>query len=128
MLPDQRDATNMQAEEYDERHDIYLDARVFSDRDADRHHTGRHRDVIAKMVEHRKWGGWLRDAHRKSKEIFRNWERGPILPIVVLPLRLASFSCGVGAIERYVFAGRRVGVRTVPAYFDKHGTPRVSLQ
>ena len=83
MLPGPGDATNMRAEEYDETHDIDLDARVLSDRDADRRHTGRHCDVIAKMVEHREWGGWWRDAHRKSNETFGNWERGPILPIVV---------------------------------------------
>ena len=71
MLPDPRDATNMRAEEYDETHDIYLDARWLSDRDADQHHTGRHRDVIAKMVGHRKWGR-LRHAHRKSEDIFRS--------------------------------------------------------
>ena len=57
MLPDPYDVTNMRLEEYDDIRDIYLDARVFSDRDAARHHTGRHRDVIAKIVEHRKWGG-----------------------------------------------------------------------
>ena len=75
--------TNMLPEEYDEKRDIYLDARVFSDPDGDRDHTGRHHCIIARMVAHTAWAGWLRAAHRKLKEVFRNWIGGPIIPVVV---------------------------------------------
>ena len=75
--------TKMPPERYDETRDIYLDARVFSDPDGDRDHTGRHQSIIARMVAHTAWVGWLRAAHRKLKEAFRNWIGGPIIPVVV---------------------------------------------
>ena len=75
--------STMLPEEYDEELDIYLDARVFSDPDGDRNHTGRHHSIIARMVAHKAWAGWLRAAHRKLKEVFRNWNGGPIIPVVV---------------------------------------------
>jgi len=83
MLRHPRDATKVLSEAYNKTRDIYLDTREFSDRNADRQHTGRHLEIIKKIVAHPNWGRWLRDAHRRSKEIFTTWERGPILPIVV---------------------------------------------
>ena len=73
----------MPPDPYDETRDIYLDARVFSDPDGDRNHTGRHHSIIARMVAHKAWVGWLRAAHRKLKEVIRNWTGGPTIPVVV---------------------------------------------
>ena len=73
----------MRPEPYDEQCDIFLDARVLSDPDGDRDHTGRHQGIIARMVAHTAWAGWLRDAHRKLKEVMRNWTGSPIIPVVV---------------------------------------------
>ena len=75
--------TKMPPEPYDEKCDIYLDARVFSDPDGDRDHTGRHQSIIARMAAHTAWTGWLRAAHCKLKYVLRNWNGGPIIPVVV---------------------------------------------
>ena len=75
--------TNVPFELYDETRDIYLDARVFSDPDGARDHTGRHRDIIARMVDHQNFRSWMRNAHRTLKRVFRNWTGGPIVPVVV---------------------------------------------
>ena len=56
---------------------------MFSDPDGDRDHTGRHQGIIARTVAHTAWAGWLRAAHRKLKEVIRNWAGGPIIPVVV---------------------------------------------
>ena len=130
MLRDPGDATKIIAiEKYDETHDIYLDAREFSDPDADRQHTGRHRDVIAKMVEHRNWKGWLLDAHRKTKEIFWNWERGPILPIVVLCRSGWHRSVAASELLKGTFS-QVEGWEFVPSLhiYDRHGRPRLPLR
>ena len=69
----------------DERPAIHLDARVFSDpgkRDLGRH-TGRHHEIIARMVAHEKFRSWMRNAHRTFAKVFINWDGGPILPAVV---------------------------------------------
>ena len=83
MLRHPRDATKVLSEAYNKTRDIYLDTREFSDRNADRQHTGRHFEIIKSIVAHPNWVRWLRDAHHRSKEVFTTWERGPILPIVV---------------------------------------------
>jgi len=77
------DATEIPSGPYDEKRDICLDARVFSDPDGARDHTGRHRDIIARMVDHQNFRSWMRNAHRTLKRVFRNWTGGPIVPVVV---------------------------------------------
>ena len=77
------DSTEIPSGPYDERRDICLDARVFSDPDGARDHTGRHRDIIARMVGHQNFRSWMRNAHRTLKRVFRNWTGGPIVPVVV---------------------------------------------
>ena len=82
-MKDERDSTEIPPGPYDETRDIYLDARVLSDPDGARDHTGRHRDIIARMVDHQNFRSWMRNAHRTLKRVFMNWTGGPIVPVVV---------------------------------------------
>ena len=81
----ERDSTEIPPGPYDETRDIYLDARVFSDpeREDVRRHTGRHYEIIARMVDHQNFRSWMRNAHRTLKRVFRNWTGGPKVPVVV---------------------------------------------
>ena len=58
---------------------------MFSDPDKGhlRRHTGRHHEIIARMVAHKMFGSWVRNAHRTLAKVFINWGGGPILPAVV---------------------------------------------
>ena len=84
-MKDERDSTEIPPGPYDETRDIYLDARVFKDpeREDVRRHTGRHYEIIARMVGHQNFRSWMRNAHRTLKRVFRNWTGGPIVPVVV---------------------------------------------
>ena len=64
---------------------IHLDARVFSDPDKEElgRHTGRHHEIIERMVGHENFGNWMRNARRTLAKIFNNWRGGPILPVIV---------------------------------------------
>ena len=63
---------------------IHLDARVFSDPLKDlRGHTGRHYEMIERMVTHENFRTWIRDAHRTFTKVFFNWRGGPMLSAVV---------------------------------------------
>ena len=84
-MKDERDSTEIPPGPYDETRDIYLDARVFKDpeREDIRRHTGRHYEIIARMVGHQNFRSWMRNAHRTLKRVFMNWTGGPIVPVVV---------------------------------------------
>ena len=84
-MKDERDSTEIPPGPYDETRDIYLDARVFKDpeREDVRRHTGRHYEIIARMVGHQNFRSWMRNAHRTLKRVFMNWTGGPIVPVVV---------------------------------------------
>ena len=84
-MKDERDSTEIPPGPYDETRDIYLDARVFRDpeREDVRRHTGRHYEIIARMVGHQNFRSWMRNAHCTLKRVFRNWTGGPIVPVVV---------------------------------------------
>ena len=64
---------------------IHLDARVFSDpaKDDLKRHTGRHREIIARMVAHPEFAWWIHNAHRTFIQASTNWSSGTILPAVV---------------------------------------------
>ena len=84
-MKDERDSTEIPPGPYDETRDIYLDARVFRDpeREDVRRHTGRHYEIIARMVGHQNFRSWMRNAHHTLKRVFMNWTGGPIVPVVV---------------------------------------------
>ena len=46
-------------------------------------HTGRHPEIIARMVSHPAFGWWIQNAHRTFIEVFINWSNGTIVPAVV---------------------------------------------
>ena len=96
---------NVPIEEYDETRDIYLDARVFTDpAHGDlRDHNGRHHRIIAGMVGHPAWGDWLRHAHVTLERVFRNWEGGPMLPVVVFCRSGRHRSVAAAEILKYAF-------------------------
>ena len=64
---------------------IHLDARIFSDpaKDDLKGHTGRHPEIIARIVAHPAFGWWIHNAHRRFIEASTNWSGGTILPAVV---------------------------------------------
>ena len=64
---------------------IHLDARVFSDpaKDDLKRHTGRHREIIARMVAHPEFAWWIHNDHRTFIQASTNWSSGAILPAVV---------------------------------------------
>ena len=64
---------------------IHLDARIFSDpaKDDLKGHTGRHPEIIARMVTHPAFGWWIHNAHRTFIEASTNWSGGTILLAVV---------------------------------------------
>ena len=64
---------------------VHLDARVFSVPDKGHlgRHIGRHHEIIARVVAHKMFGSWMRNAHRTLAKIFNNWGGGPISLAVV---------------------------------------------
>ena len=64
---------------------IHLDARIFSDpaKDDLKGHTGRHPEIIARMVAHPAYRWWIHNAHRTFIQASTNWSSGTILPAVV---------------------------------------------
>jgi len=96
---------NVPFEKYDWTRDIYLDARVFTGPDGEglRDHNGRHHGIIAGMVAHNAWGDWLRHAHVTLERVFRNWEGGPMLPVVVFCRSGRHRSVAAAEILKYAF-------------------------
>ena len=64
---------------------IHLDARIFSDpaKDDLKGHTGRHPEIIARMVAHPAFRWWIHNAHRTFIETATNWSDNTMLPAVV---------------------------------------------